>query len=62
MYCKQKQIKNKFYGSCRMAVNDLIITTKNNIFRHVRIGYGNTVFASSHVCLSDIMNTILLAT
>ena len=38
--CKQKQIKNKYYGSCHMAVNDLIITTKNNIFKHVIIGYG----------------------
>ena len=62
MYCKQKQIKNKFYGSCHMAVNDLIITAKNNIFKHVIIGYGYTVFASSHIWLSDIMNTLLLAT
>ena len=45
-----------------MAVNDLIITAKNNIFKHVIIGYGHTVFASSHVCVSAIMNTLLLAT
>ena len=36
------QIKNKYYGSCHMAVNDLIITAKNNIFKHVIIGYGYT--------------------
>ena len=59
--CKQKQ-KNKYYGSCHMAVNDLINTAKNKIFKHVIIGYGYTVFGSSHVCLTDIMNTLLLAT
>ena len=34
-----------------MAVNDLIITAKNNIFKHVIIGYGHTVFAQSCLCI-----------
>ena len=42
--CKQKRIKNKYYGSCHMAVDDLIITAKNNIFNMLFLAMVYSVF------------------